>query len=489
MKKWIHIGALVAALTAFGTTATAQSSLKATLDYRTFYIPGQGSLVDLQFQYAAYSLSHKIDSTGMHASVGVYTAIKNAAGDTVQKISYILEGPIIRDSVLEDFFDVQQFIVPPGKYTASITLLDMNSDEPASEGDVEIVVPNRQNQLAVSDILIAELATPTTANTPFVKSGYEIIPRLSNFYGPQLNSIPYYIEVYHTNQLTDTVFGLQQRLFNERNEEIAGFSKLMRMKTGEVAPMIRNVDISKLPSGSYHLELAVVDKATLKPSEAKSVYYFDRVNELEMDVEISDLSNVILDPAFQASLTEDSLGYYLASLIPIARPAENKLIHETLKTKDLDKYRKHIQQFWIQTSGAKASSAWLEYKKQVQFVQRLYGTNFQDGFETDRGRVYLQYGPPNQITSRETSPTEYPYEIWQYDAIKQYHNKRFIFYNPDLTNNAYRLLHSDMLGEPQNRGWQQALSKRTTPNGTIDDPNMNNPGGYGSNSSIYYRQF
>jgi len=487
MEKLKYIGAFVVALMAFGTNATAQSSLKATLDYRTFYIPGQGSLVDLQFQYAAYSLSHKIDSSGMHASVGVYTAIKNAAGDTVQRMSYILEGPVVRDSVLEDFFDVQQFIIPPGRYTAAITLLDMNSDEPASEGDVEIVVPNRQNQLSVSDILIAEVATPTTANTPFVKSGFEIIPRLSNFYGPQLNSLPYYVEVYNTNQFTDSIFGLQQRVINDRNEEVSGFSKLMRMNTAEVAPVIRNVDISKLPSGSYKLEVAIIDKLTLKPSEVKSVYYFDRVNEME-DA-ITDLSNVILDPAFQTSLTEDSLGYYLASLLPIARPAENKLIIETLKTKDLDKYRKHIQQFWIQTSGVKASIAWLEYKKQVQFVQRLYATNFQDGFETDRGRVYLQYGPPNQITSRETSPQEYPYEIWQYDAIKQYHNKRFVFYNPDLTNNAYRLLHSDMLGETQNRAWQQALVKRTTPNGTIDDPNSNTTGGYGSNSSIYYRQF
>lgn len=487
MRKLIHIGSLVVALMAFGSIATAQSSLKATLDYRTFYIPGQGSLVDLQFQYAAYSLSHRIDSTGMHASVGVYTAIKNMSGDTVKRISYVLEGPIVRDSVLEDFFDVQQFILPPGKYMASITLMDMNSEEPASEGDVEIVVPNRQNQLSVSDILIAELATPTTANTPFVKSGYEIIPRLSNFYGPQFSSLPYYVEVYHTNQLTDSVFGLQQRVLNERNEEVSGFSKLMRMNAAEVAPMIRNVDISGLPSGSYRLEVAIVDKATLKPSEIKSVYYFDRVNDIE--TAITDLSGVILDPAFQASLTDDSLGYYLASLLPISRPAENKLIIETLKSKDLEKYRKHIQQFWIQTSGVKASSAWLEYKKQVQLVENLYSTNYQDGFETDRGRVYLQYGPPNQITARETSPTEYPYEIWQYDAIKQFHNKRFVFYNPDLTNNAYRLLHSDMLGEMQNRGWQQALSKRTTPNGTVDDPNSLNTGGYGSNSNIYYRQF
>lgn len=77
----------------------------------------------------------------------------------------------------------------------------------------------------------------------------------------------------------------------------------------------------------------------------------------------------------------------------------------------------------------------------------LYGNNFQDGFETDRGRVYLKYGAPSTHVVRENSPSEYPYEIWTYNKIGKYSNKRFVFYNPDLTNGAYRLLHSDVLGE------------------------------------------
>ena len=111
-----------------------------------------------------------------------------------------------------------------------------------------------------------------------------------------------------------------------------------------------------------------------------------------------------------------------------------------------------------------------------------------DGFETDRGRVYLQYGAPNSIITRETSPTEYPYEIWVYDKIKIYSNRRFVFYNPDLVNNAYRLLHSDMVGELQNYRWQQALSKRNSPNRDIDDPNDGNYRHFGGNSRELYEQ-
>ncbi|MNE52490.1 hypothetical protein D3C80_1471650 [compost metagenome] len=126
------------------------------------------------------------------------------------------------------------------------------------------------------------------------------------------------------------------------------------------------------------------------------------------------------------------------------------------------------------------------YKKNVVLVEANYGNNFQSGFETDRGRVYLQYGQPNTIIVRETSPSEYPYEIWHYYKIKNFSNKRFVFYNPDLVNNAYRLLHSDMVGEQQNYKWQEMLVKRNNSGQGVDSSNGSSQ--YGTNSGYYYKQ-
>jgi hypothetical protein len=126
---------------------------------------------------------------------------------------------------------------------------------------------------------------------------------------------------------------------------------------------------------------------------------------------------------------------------------------------------------------------------QVQLVERLYANNFQEGFETDRGRVYLQYGSPTNIIQREVSSTEYPYEIWQYNKIGQFSNRRFIFYNPDLVNNAYRLLHSDMLGELKNPAWPQMLNSRNSTKGNIDDPNSGVQEHWGGNSNDLFRQY
>jgi len=230
----------------------------------------------------------------------------------------------------------------------------------------------------------------------------------------------------------------------------------------------------------------LIDKSNVLLSTSN--YFFDRFNDQEVEV-LSE--NIVLNPEFQASITNDSIAYYVESLIPISKPAEVKNIIRLLKTKDQELYRKYVQSYWVGVSGGGelAYVSWLKYKQQVQIVQQLFGNNFMEGFETDRGRVYLQYGPPSNVITRENSATEYPYEIWRYDKIKQFSNKRFVFYNPDLVNNGYRLLHSDLIGEGQNYRWQQQLSKRNSANHNIDDPNDGNYRHYGRNSLELYNQY
>ncbi len=85
----------------------------------------------------------------------------------------------------------------------------------------------------------------------------------------------------------------------------------------------------------------------------------------------------------------------------------------------------------------------------------------------------MQYGSPNLRNAVASEPSAYPYEIWQYDVLvdkkqvtadnyNRQTNRRFVFYNPDLVSNKYRLLHSDANGELFNSRWQMDLHKRDT---------------------------
>lgn len=481
MKNWIPTFFLCTLLLTVGFSQKKQ--LKTFIDQKVFFVPNIGPQLEIHFQFVAYSLKYKQTDNGLFARLKINTAILNEIGDTIKHEEYVLESPAVRDSIFEDFYDIQRFSLPTGKYYATIELTDLIANNDPIKGMIDVVIPEMSKNISSSNILLIETATKNKEATVFTKSGYDIIPRISNFYGQELTNFPFYIEIYNTNRLTDSVFAIKQHIYDAKtNKEIDGFSKFNKMKPAPVVPFLRSMDISKLPSGSYRFEIEVIDRNNSNLC-ANAVYYFERINEFSADIT---LETIVLDPSFQASVSDDSLHFYLASLLPIARPADSKQILQTLKSKNLENYRKHLQQFWIQTSGTGATDTWLNYKKQILLVQQLYANNFQDGYETDRGRVFLQYGQPSMIIQRETSPNEYPYEIWQYDKIKNFSNKRFIFYNPDLVNNAYRLLHSDMIGELKNPNWQKALVKR---DGQSNDPDSALPSTYGGNSNQYYRQY
>lgn len=459
--------------------------LKAYLDTKQFFDPQIGNYMEVYMQFVSSSVKYEGKETGLQGKIAVRITVSQK--DSVYFTDlYILESPVMKDSIVEDFYDVVRFAARPGNYLLKIELTDiLNSESKAVKAENELIVKDLGSSVSISDLEIAEYARKSEETSNFCKSGVYLLPRLSTFYPNELNKIPVYFEIYNTHLLPDSQFVLKQKVIQaEKNIELFDFETYTKHKNAPVTPILRGIDITSLPSGKYELVYSVIDKN--KKEHFVQSYIFERSNLIDENVS---MENLVLDPAFQNSISDDSVEFYLESLIPISKQNEILNIISTLKVKDTEKSRKHLQAFWVKTDPVKPYEAWMSYKQQVMYVQKLYSNNFQDGYETDRGRVYLKYGAPTTVVQKETSPSEYPYEIWQYNKIGIFSNKRFVFYNPDLVNNTYRLLHSDMLGEIKNQGWQAALSKRNTVNGSVDDPNMFNQDHFGGNSRDLFRQY
>ncbi len=467
------------------TLQAQDQSLRAYMDSKQFYAPGIGNYLELYFQFVGHSVKYKGIDNGLKGELAVILEIFDENNKSVNQDAYRLETPFMKDSIVEDFYDLKRFALNPGKYTLNIEIQDLNSNKQAIKASQGFEIEELSDGISISDLEVIEYALKGNENSIFHKSGYVMIPRISTFYPTELSSLPVYVEIYNTNQLEDSVFAVKQCILNaDKGNELEEFTSFTRHKTEAVTPILRNIDITNLPTGRYILNYTLLSRS-MKELAVQS-YVFERSNDKEIAF---DPSKMMLDPSFQASITNDSVTFFLESLIPISKAAEAKNLIAVLKTNDKDKQRKHIQAYWMATAPNNTYEAWIKYKQQVQLVQRLYSNNFQAGYETDRGRVYLQYGSPTTIVTKETSPTEYPYEIWQYNKIGIFSNKRFIFYNPDLVNNTYRLLHSDMVGELKNPAWPQILSKRNTHNGTVDNPNQYMQQNYGSNSNDLFRQY
>ena len=130
---------------------------------------------------------------------------------------------------------------------------------------------------------------------------------------------------------------------------------------------------------------------------------------------------------------------------------------------------------------------WLDYNEQVKIANKEFGSGRIKGYLTDRGRVFLQYGPPNYRNPYLNEPNAYPYEIWEYLKLNSQNNRKFVFYNADLVSNNFKLLHSDVIGEKYDNRWQMVLTKRVEQGPDLDkekatpgygsqmDDNFNNP--------------
>jgi len=465
-----------------GYTQLAKN-LKVYTDHNFFFDPALGEYVELKFQFDANSLVLVKENNWFSSKVAIEIQILKDSSKIIRKL-YTIESPKYQDSIFMDFFDVKRYPLKPGKYELLLSLKDPNSLQKAIFSKQSLLVPDLHSKTSISDIQVCENIRESSEVTILSKSGYTLFPRLINYFPSDCVFLPTYLELYHPSK--DSISLQLKTAFYKQGDtnELADMTHMEQVFVQEVTPIIQKNAISMLPTGSYKMVYSLLKDNTVI---ASSAYYFDRTNEKSTYISTE---NIVLDPIFQHSIPNDSLRYYLLSIIPIANPMEIPIIKKLVKEDDLARMRKYIQSFWVITSGRlKASSSWLHYKEQVNLVERTYSTSIFKGFETDRGRVYLKYGPPSAIASRETSPSEYPYEIWQYDKINQFSNKRFVFFNPDLVNNHYQLLHSDMQGELKNYRWQQLLSKRNSPTQNIDDPNDGNKDHYGGESMDVYNQY
>ena len=466
----------------FGFSQTQK--VRAYLDTKQFLAPGIGEYAEVQIKFVGYSLKYLKVEDGLQSEVVVSLDVKKN-DSIIAHESYRLKSPIMKDSIIDDFFDLRRYALKPGSYVLAIELKDLNSEGESVKATSPFVLGDFGSKISVSDIQVSEIITKGgDESSLFYKSGYTMIPNFSTFYPKELTKLPLYFEIYNSKLLQDSLFGIKQTIVDKANQKEVVEPVFTKCKKNEVVPFLKSVDISTLPTGDYTINYSVINKEM--KVIAMSSYDFERSNDLDL---VINSTSQMIDPAFQASITDDSVAFYLASLIPMSKSSDVISILDILKSKNRENARKYIQAFWSVTASTNPYEGWMKYKVQVNMVEKIYKNNFQAGFETDRGRVYLQYGPPTNVIQKEVSSAEYPYEIWQYNKIGKFSNKRFIFYNPDLVNNAYRLLHSDMIGELKNQSWQLALNKRNTTNGSIDDPNQNVQQSYGGNSYNNFRQY
>ena len=353
---------------------------------------------------------------------------------------------------------------------------------------------NSGNQTQLSQVLLAEhISSAQNTKNPFNRYGMEVLPLVhwgDHVFTSEKDVLRFYTEAYRIPEGKKSVLTYALRS-EERGELRADLGGRIKIEPDQAVNALQGgLDLSQVPSGRYRLELTLAVQDMDPSAFPKQSISFFRWNPGEAN----QYARLSVDPRWVELLGEgENLRRALSALYPIASLTERITI-ESLSQKDAaDSLRwRFSQQFWTKRYPTEALTQATAYSSRVDEVNKRFSSKAMPGYATDRGRIYLQYGPPTLAERRPYESDAYPYEMWQYNTLDVPNtpyqiNKIFIFGNFDLAGGNYELVHSSAIGEIQNPRWRIALQKRSYGVGDLDQTGANDGEKFGSR--IYNNMF
>jgi GWxTD domain-containing protein len=440
------------------------AAVDVVVETRVFHQPGDGPRVEVNMAFIAGTMINQVNERGFHQPrVQAVTIIEqNGVVKAFSKVE--VQGIERLDSLEHDLLHQEFFNLAPGDYDLSIEARDLNSsDTTATRYFAPLAVGSLSKGVVISEVQFAERIEPAGENG-MAKYGYQVIPLISDYFPKEIGQLNIYAEIYGTDEHfgTDSLFLLTYQIETYEDRKVHGsFKRNSRVKGKPVEPVIAQFDIGKLASGNYLLVLEVRDRQGELVSRREQ--FFQRNNPRNSAYDPNSLDQLDLTNTFADNFrNKDTLAEFVNSLRPIADPLERKIIDDRWRDRDMDHMKRFFYVFWANRSPS-PELAWKEYREQVIMVNKLFSCRVLRGYETDRGYVYLKYGAPNTMMDRFNEMGTVPYTIWHYYRAGRYTNKRFIFYQPDIANNCFQLLHSEVPGEMQNPQWNHILHQRNNP--------------------------
>ncbi|MCX6291924.1 MAG: GWxTD domain-containing protein [Bacteroidetes bacterium] len=466
--------AIVLALFSFSMLQTHGKHLNALFSYCTFDQPGKSPYIETYIDVLGNSAVFTQNAgQKWQGKIEVQWTYKQH-DKVVYFDKYNLLSPEVSDSNLAfpDFIDQQRVQLPNGDYVLELKITDKHSAEQSYLSTENISINYSPSQPSISDIEFLESFKPAEQAGSFTKSGYDVIPYVNNYFPKNSGSLKFYAEIYHTKDVAgDEDILVTYAISGHQNKKvinnIAGFKK---QKASSVSSLIAELPMEDVSSGNYYLEIEVRDKTNkLLASKNK---FFQRSKPMEKELNADDLSTIKIDNTFVSYMTnKDTLSDYISSLYPISAQFEVTVEENQMKFNNLESMQQFFYYFWSKRSAQNPEQAWLNYKTEVDKVNADFKCVSGKGYESDRGRIYLQYGEPNSIDKNYYEGAAYPYEIWHYYKTMDQSNVKFVFMSRNLTNNCFELIHSTARGEFYDANWQMRLiseSKSNSMFGNID---------------------
>lgn len=479
-------------------------NLSVYFNYAVFSTPNAKPYLETYLTIDGSSVKFSPKNGSYQASVNVSWKILKGS-EVVKSSNYNLLSPLSADTLkVPSFIDNQRFSLENGDYTVELVIIDnANTANKTNHTEKIQIQLKREKRVNCSGIQSLEAFSKSSTPSILTKNGYDLIPYNINYYPKTQNTLKFYFETYNA----DTVLGKNSKMlffyYIENSENLIkqkAFAGFQKQTANKVNPLLAQLDISQLASGNYNLVIELKDSTNIIHAQKK--WFFQRSNDPKNSISaVTDARGISsIEDFFNSYQSVDSLKLFIECIWPISGTKEREWQQTQITKKDPNLMRSYLVDYWKTqaTDTIDPLILWQNYYKEALVTMTMFKCGKQKGYYTDRGRVYLQYGKPNQRNQVNNDAGTYPYEIWQYYRIydkatgRFFTNKKFVFANFAIADDCYQLIHSDMRGEIYNEKWKFRLTDRILSQkqkninsideteinksyGTSIDDNFNNP--------------
>jgi GWxTD domain-containing protein len=427
-----------------GQVVIPSEPFKVSVDYARFRGDAKSLYVELYYAFPQRSLTYRADSSVFDAGVDLTILIWR--GDSLVYADRWIVPHQAADSMAAtsrlELVAVSAVQLGEGKYTVAVTGKDVN--EPARRDSVtrEILIRMMDStRVVLSDLELANSIKPSSGNSPFSKNTLEVIPSVQRIFSND-QACYYYAEMYNLQPSGGRGNLIVRTTVRDAvGREIVSREK-QRRPLGESGVVADHLPVNNLRTGTYVLNVALLDslRTLLSASERKFFVYNPL---LGIDTTIISTAQSGLDHVYTA-MDEGELDKEFAFTIYESTEAERALYKQLSGREPKIKF---LSEFWNQRPIGFRD----EYLAGIQHANLHYRVLGREGYKTDRGRVHVMYGPPDDIERHPNEPGTKPYEIWSYHSLQG--GVIFAFVQR-VSGGEYELVHSTHRNELRDDQWR-----------------------------------
>lgn len=397
-------------------TKTPDNNAKFLVDWAQFSTL-DSSLVRLEvyFQFFNNALKFKKQDRVDQARYYVRIDVQGRSGQPGDV--YTKEGTVrVADagrSALDYRTDQANFLLQPGRYKIRATLRSLDGG-PTHTHDFEVdLTPRWDKPPRLSDIEMVQAVgswdSTQAEHSAFHKGNMVVVPSLNHGYGGDGdNPLLFYVEIYRGSSYIESV--VVETLIRKKNRSMVYRDSLHTELTEPITRQLRNITVDGFDPGEYELEVSLLGRRlrTLDRQRAEFAVYWSVESLMDQDYE---------------TLVEQ-----------ISYIASRKEVDELKKAETVEERRTAFNEFWNKldpTPGSTTNEIKTEFYRRVRVANESFGHMTREGWKTDRGRIYISHGEPDEIDDYPYSLSSVPYQEWHYYRDGIYRKFTFVDLNLD----------------------------------------------------------